>query len=55
MSQSKQASLDRPRVVSGNHWNKLTHTMMGVAFKGVWIVLPLLPLSAILLSWLNGL
>ena len=25
------------------------------AFVGVWVVLPLLPLTAILLTWLNGL
>ncbi len=34
---------------------RITQLTLRCAFIGVWVVLPLLPLTAILLTWLSGL
>lgn len=35
--------------------NRMGRMVLRFAFTGVWVALPLLPLVAILLTWLNGL
>ncbi len=40
---------------AGVRWRRVPQRLVGVVLIGAWVAMPLLPVAAILLSWLNGL
>lgn len=55
MSQSFAATPGYRRLVGRRIPARFVQLALRCAFIGVWVVLPLLPLTAVLLTWLRGL